>query len=76
MWKLINDIKQNFKTTIFLTTHYLEEADMLSDQICIIKNGRALVQDTPDNLRYYTDKNIFETLKERETIEDLFTFWS
>ena len=64
MWKLINDIKRNFKTTIFLTTHYLEEADMLSDQICIIKNGRALVQDTPDNLRYYTDKNIIKvTLK-------------
>ena len=60
MWKLINNIKQNFKTTIFLTTHYLEEADMLSDKICIIKNGSALVQDTPDNLRCYTDKNIIK----------------
>ena len=60
MWKLINNIKQNFKTTIFLTTHYLEEADMLSDKICIIKNGSALVQDTPENLRYYTDKNIIK----------------
>ena len=60
MWKLINNIKQNFKTTIFLTTHYLEEADILSDKICIIKNGSALVQDTPENLRYYTDKNIIK----------------
>ena len=60
MWKLINNIKQNFKTTIFLTTHYLEEADILSDKICIIKNGSTLVQDTPDNLRYYTDKNIIK----------------
>ena len=64
MWQLINNIKQNFKTTIFLTTHYLEEADMLSDKICIIKNGSTLVQDTPDNLRYYTNKNIIKiTLK-------------
>ena len=64
MWKLIENIKQNFKTTVFLTTHYLEEADMLSDKICIIKNGSALIQDTPDNLRHYTDKNIIKiTLK-------------
>ena len=60
MWKLINNIKQNFKTTIFLTTHYLEEADILSDKICIIKNGSALVQDTPDNLKCYTDKKIIK----------------
>ena len=69
MWKLINNIKQEFGTTIFLTTHYLEEADILSDKICIMKNGSSLVQDTPENLRYYTDKNIIKiTLKDSQNI--------
>jgi ABC-2 type transport system ATP-binding protein len=64
MWKLINNIKQNFGTAIFLTTHYLEEADSLSDKICIMKNGNSLVQDTPENLKDYISKNLIKiTLK-------------
>lgn len=58
MWKIMQKIKEDFKTTIFLTTHYLEEADMLSDTICIMKEGHELIQGTPENLKQYTKQNI------------------
>jgi ABC-2 type transport system ATP-binding protein len=37
--------------TVFLTTHYIEEADQLCDRIAIIVNGRVIAVDTPNNLK-------------------------
>lgn len=37
--------------TIFLTTHYLEEADILCDRIAVLVQGRMVALDTPDNLK-------------------------
>ena len=50
-WELIQKIKSE-KTTILLTTHYMDEAEILCDQIGIIDNGKLLEIDTPDNLLY------------------------
>ena len=58
MWEVIKTIKADFGTTIFLTTHYLEEVDMLSDTVCIMKDGRKLVHDSPERLREHTHQNI------------------
>jgi len=58
MWEIMQKIRDDFGTTIFLTTHYLEEADQLSDTICIMKEGRQLAQGTPGSLRKYTRQNI------------------
>jgi ABC-2 type transport system ATP-binding protein len=38
-------------TTIFLTTHYLEEADALCDRLAIIDHGRIVAEGTPDQLK-------------------------
>ncbi|RVU55446.1 ABC transporter ATP-binding protein [Anaerosphaera multitolerans] len=54
MWKMMRKIRDDFGTTIFLTTHYLEEADNLSDTICIMKDGKEIVQGSPFELRTYT----------------------
>lgn len=51
MWDMMKKIRDEFGTTIFLTTHYLEEADDLSDTICIIRDGKEVVQGTPAELR-------------------------
>ena len=53
MWEMINKIRTDFGTTVFLTTHYLEEADNLSDTICIMKDGKEVIQGTPLELRTY-----------------------
>lgn len=58
MWEIMRKIRDDFGTTIFLTTHYLEEADQLSDTICIMKEGREIVQGTPGNLKQYTRRDI------------------
>lgn len=58
MWEIMRKIRDDFGTTIFLTTHYLEEADQLSDTICIMKEGREVAQGTPGSLRQYTRQNI------------------
>ena len=44
LWELIRSLKE--KTTIILTTHYMEEAESLSDRIAIIKEGKLLHCDT------------------------------
>jgi ABC-2 type transport system ATP-binding protein len=38
-------------TTVFLTTHYLEEADALADRLAIIDDGRIVAEGTPDSLK-------------------------
>jgi len=48
-------------TTIFLTTHYIEEADILCDQIAIIKDGEILIVESPEKLKRITrGKHIIE----------------
>ncbi|HBY3095224.1 TPA: ABC transporter ATP-binding protein [Clostridioides difficile] len=58
MWDMLLKIRDEYGTTIFLTTHYLEEAEQLSDNICIMKNGKDLAQGTPSSLRSYIRQNI------------------
>ncbi|MGX9757860.1 ATP-binding cassette domain-containing protein [Clostridioides difficile] len=58
MWDMLLKIRNEYGTTIFLTTHYLEEAEQLSDNICIMKNGKDLAQGTPSSLRSYIKQNI------------------
>ena len=48
-WDLINTVKARGKT-ILLTTHYMEEAYVLCDEIAIMDHGKIIAQDTPDAL--------------------------
>ncbi|MBP1042290.1 ABC transporter ATP-binding protein [Vagococcus sp. BWB3-3] len=60
MWQMIQQIKSELMTTIFLTTHYLEEAEQLSDTICIMKDGRIITQDSQSNLKGYVSDQLIE----------------
>ena len=57
MWEMMKQIRSDFETTIFLTTHYLEEADSLSNNVCIMKDGKAVKQGTPTELRSLLQEN-------------------
>lgn len=59
LWKQILLLKQN-GASILLTTHYIEEAEMLSDRVCIIDNGAIKVIDTPENLKNLHQKSRLE----------------
>ena len=50
LWRYIRSLNDD-GTTIMLTTHYLEEAEALCDQVAFINDGRIAAQGTPDELR-------------------------
>ncbi|HWS19504.1 MAG TPA: ATP-binding cassette domain-containing protein [Nitrososphaera sp.] len=51
MWKYIQRLVTEEKMTVILTTHYMEEADLLCDRIGIIDKGRIVALDTPKGLK-------------------------
>ncbi|KAF6246507.1 ABC transporter ATP-binding protein [Nitrosopumilus sp. b3] len=51
IWKYLKKIHDEFEMTIFLTTHYMEEADQLCDRVGIIDGGKIQVIDTPQNMK-------------------------
>jgi ABC-2 type transport system ATP-binding protein len=51
LWEHITGLRDNEGATVFLTTHYLDEADTLSDRIIIIDRGEIVASDTADNLK-------------------------
>ncbi|MGY2701269.1 ATP-binding cassette domain-containing protein [Nocardioides sp. HB32] len=51
LWDHIGDLRARHGATVFLTTHYLDEADALADRILIIDQGRIVAADTADNLK-------------------------
>src|SRR6195952_881741 len=51
LWEHISDLRAKRGATVFLTTHYLDEADVLSDRIMIIDQGRIIASDTAENLK-------------------------
>jgi ABC-2 type transport system ATP-binding protein len=50
IWEYINDLKRREDITIFLTTHYMDEAENC-DRIAIIDHGKIVAMDTPENLK-------------------------
>ncbi len=59
LWEVIHSLKG--KITIILTTHYMEEAEALSDRIGIMKSGKLLAVGTVDELNRLAETNDFET---------------
>ncbi|MHB9161416.1 MAG: ATP-binding cassette domain-containing protein [Nitrosotalea sp.] len=51
IWDYIKKIHKEFEMSIFLTTHYMEEADKLCDNISIIDNGKIKITDSPKELK-------------------------
>ena len=59
LWEIIRALKGNI--TIILTTHYMEEAEALSDRIAIMKDGKLLCCETPDAIKAATGESSIES---------------
>jgi len=51
LWEHIGALRSELGTTVFLTTHYLEEADVLCDRVFVIDHGVIAAEGTPDELK-------------------------
>ena len=76
IWNYLKKLNKENGLTIFITTHYLEEADLLCDRIAIIDQGKVLIEDTPSNLKQKLGGDIIEIsvdnhVKAKELISEL-----
>ncbi len=73
IWEYIKDLRDKQGITIFLTTHYMEEADYLCDRIGIIDRGKIKALDTPDELkrRIKGDIIVIKTAKRLSEVDSL-----
>ena len=51
IWRYIKELKEAHDITVVLTTHYMDEADRLSDRIAIMDHGKIVVLDSPQKLK-------------------------
>ncbi len=75
LWQYLQQVKQKEKITIFLTTHYLEEAEN-SDYICIINQGKLAHKGTPQEIKdallgRYIELNSSHRLKLQQELQSL-----
>lgn len=70
MWEYITRLQKEKNITIFLTTHYMDEAE-ICDHVAIMDNGKIMVDDTPENLkRKYTKDKAIVKVKNPEKFEE------
>jgi ABC-2 type transport system ATP-binding protein len=76
MWKYIKLLVREEKITIILTTHYMEEADILCDRIGIIDKGKIIALDTPSKLKQMITSDIIKLKLKKKNIHDIETLTS
>ncbi len=60
MWSYLRDLNQKEGTTIFFTTHYMEEAEKIAQRISIIDHGKIIATGTSEDLKKQTSTNSLE----------------
>lgn len=60
MWKYLQDLNKSEGTTIFFTTHYMEEAEKIAKRIAIIDHGRIISSGSAEELKKQTNSNNLE----------------
>src|ERR1700761_3016756 len=73
LWELVQDIRSK-GTTVIITTHYMDEAEILCDRVAIIDSGKIIAMDSPDKLVDNLVAGGFERPREvkKANLEDVF----
>ncbi|MFI6489831.1 ABC transporter ATP-binding protein [Streptomyces sp. NPDC050564] len=64
LWDLVRRLRDEYGTTVFLTTHYLDEADALADRLVIVDKGVVVSEGTPGALKLEYGGSIDATLQD------------
>ena len=76
IWKYIKELKESHEITVVLTTHYMDEADRLSDRIAIMDHGKIVVLDTPSKLKETLEGDVITVKANKiQGLADLVTKW-
>lgn len=71
-WNYIRKLKKEFGMTLFMTTHYLEEADALCDRVAIIDHGKIVVVGAPEELKHSLGGDVITLgIKEEADVSEL-----
>ena len=77
LWDEVARLAREDGVTVFLTTQYLEEADVLADRVAIIDHGRIVATDTPENLKAEIGRPTLEVVPaeraERDAVSGVLT---
>ena len=60
LWSHVKKLNEEEQVTVFLTTHYMEEAERVAHRIAIIDHGKIIAQGTPDELKLQTGTETLE----------------
>ncbi|MGA1862053.1 ABC transporter ATP-binding protein [Deferribacter thermophilus] len=72
IWDFVKNINKTMGCTVVLTTHYIEEAELLSDYVYFIDKGKIIKQGEPENLKNQLGKYVLEIFKDGKTVEEYF----
>jgi ABC-2 type transport system ATP-binding protein len=76
IWKYIKELKEAHDITVVLTTHYMDEADRLSDRIAIMDHGQVVVLDTPSGLKATLEGDVITVQANKlEELAELVSKW-
>jgi len=71
-WEYIRKLKKEYGMTLFMTTHYLEEADALCDRVAIIDHGKIVVAGAPEELKNSLGGDVITlAIKENDDVSEL-----
>jgi ABC-2 type transport system ATP-binding protein len=65
VWEEVRHLNRAVGLTVFLTTQYLDEADVLADRIGIIRQGRLVVEGSPEELKRLTGNDVIRIVTDR-----------
>lgn len=71
IWTYIEKLAKEEKITIIITTHYMEEADMLCDRIAIIDSGKIIVLNSPDKLKKIIGGDLVTLITKNPNLENV-----
>jgi ABC-2 type transport system ATP-binding protein len=85
VWEKLITFKKEYNTTVFFNTHYMDEADLYSDEIAIINRGKIVMSGTADELKHslrkevikfdlntdIVDKNVLNRIRNLDFVNDI-----
>lgn len=76
IWRYIKELKEAHDITVVLTTHYMDEADRLSDRIAIMDHGKIVVLDPPFKLKQTLEGDVISVKTNKiDELSELITKW-